>query len=274
MVLWVTKFTKRGRSDLVRVGGQRVDKAVWYYKSGEEKVGPVSHGELQGMLDQGAIEPATKVWTESLGGWQPISELEHFDMATLDEAPAVTVEKKVAYARETDEVGVRPRPWVRFWARMIDYSLFFLVLALLIGIFNVGLGALSSISGMVAIFLWTFVEAFLLCTVGVTPGKWMLKVTVRDENQQKLSFSEALNRSFSVWWLGMGAGLPIISLVTMIVAAVKLNNTGKTSWDRRRDMRVSHGDIGVVRTIVVILYFLCYAWVVSWGQMQMMNMQP
>lgn len=223
------------------------------------------------MLDQGAIEPTTKVWTESLGGWQAISDLEHFNMATLDETPTVTAEKQVEYARETDEVGVRPHPWVRFWARMIDYSLFFLVLAFLIGVFDIGLGAVGSFSGMVALFLWTFIEAFFLSTVGATPGKWMLKVTVRDDNHHRLSFSEALNRSFSVWWLGMGTGLPIISLVTMIVAAVKLNNTGKTTWDRRRDVRVFHGDIGIVRTLVVILYFLCYAWAISWGQMQMMN---
>jgi uncharacterized RDD family membrane protein YckC len=250
-----------------------VDKAVWFYMVGDDKEGPISHNELQGMLDKGDVDSSTRVWTQSQDEWLPISEVEHFNMTTLDETPTIEIQKKGSYARETDEDYIRSRPWVRFWARMIDYSLFIIVLSIFIGYFSIGLGVISSYTGMLAIFLWVFVEAFLLATVGTTPGKWFLRVSVRNENHQKLSFSGGLNRSFSVWWLGMGAGLPIISLITMIVAAVKLNSAGVTSWDRRSDLRISHGKIGIVRTLIVILFFLCYAWVVSWGQLQMMNQQ-
>ncbi|MCB1109931.1 MAG: RDD family protein [Chlamydiia bacterium] len=250
-----------------------MDKAVWYYMVGEEKEGPVSHNELQRMLDSGEVDSSTRVWTQSQQEWLPISEVEHFNMTTLDEAPTIEIEKKVSYSRETDKDYIRTRPWIRFWARMLDYSLFIIVLAFFIGYFHIGLGIFSSYTGMVAIFLWVFVEAFLLSTVGTTPGKWLLRVSVRSENHQKLSFSAALSRSFSVWWLGMGAGLPIISLITMIVAAVKLNSSGMTSWDRRGELRVFHNKVGLTRTLIVILYFLCYAWVVSWGQLQIMNHQ-
>ena len=251
-----------------------MDKAVWYYMVGEEKEGPVSHGELQKMLDRGDVESTTKVWTQSQKDWLPISEIENFNMSTLDETPTIEIQQKVDYERETDRDYIRPRPWVRFWARMVDYSFFIIVLSFFIGYFNLGLGILSSYTGMVAIFLWVFVEAFLLSIVGTTPGKWLLKVSVRDENHQKLSFSGSLNRSFSVWWLGMGAGLPIVSLITMIVAAVKLNSSGITTWDRRSELRIFHDKVGVVRTLIVILYFLCYAWVVSWGQLQIMAQTP
>lgn len=251
-----------------------MDKQVWYYKVGDEKTGPVSHQELQNKLDNGEIPHSTKIWTEEFTDWLPISEVEHFNMTTLDEAPTITIEKQGDYSRETDEDYVRPRPWVRFWARMIDYSLFIFAVGFVIGYFNLTLGSLGSFSGMIAIFLWTFVEAFLLATWGATPGKWMLKVMVRDENHQKLSFSEGMNRSFSVWWLGMGAGIPIVSLVTMIVAAIKLKNSGMTTWDRRGENKVFHGNVGVVRSIIVLLYFLCYIWMIAWGQMQMMNKTP
>ncbi|MCB1084546.1 MAG: RDD family protein [Chlamydiia bacterium] len=248
-----------------------MDKAVWYYKVGEEKTGPVSHQELQSMLDQGKVSGSTQVWTDSFEKWLPISDVEHFNMATLDETPTIVVEKPVEYARETDDEKVRPRPWVRFWARMIDYSLFMLVIGLIIGFFRLGFGTIGSFSGILAIFLWTFVEAALLCTVGTTPGKALLRITVRDKNHHKLNFSESLNRSFSVWWLGMGAGIPIISLVTMIVAAVKLSNTGMTSWDRRSEHKVFHNRVGIIRILIVILYFLCNIWVLSWGQMEAMK---
>ncbi|MCB1115511.1 MAG: RDD family protein [Chlamydiia bacterium] len=248
-----------------------MDSEVWYYKVGEEKSGPVSHRELQAMLDKGEIDPTTKVWKGDFSEWIPISDVEHFNMATLDETPTITVEKKVDYTRETDQDHVRPRPWIRFWARMIDYSLFILIIGFLIGFFNVNLGSVSSFSGMLMIFLWTFIEAFLLATWGTTPGKWFLKVWVRDEHHHKLSFSEGMSRSFSVWWLGMGAGIPIVSLITMIVAAVKLSNKGETTWDGRRKLKVFHDQVGLIRSLVVILYFLCYVWIIAWGQYQMMN---
>ncbi|MCB1107441.1 MAG: RDD family protein [Chlamydiia bacterium] len=248
-----------------------MDKGVWYYMLGEEKEGPISHKELQEKLDRGEVDPTTKIWTESQNEWLPISEVEHFNLSTLDEAPTIEVIKKVEYSRETDQEYVPPRPWVRFWARMVDYSLFFIVLSFIIAFFDIYLGTAGAYLQIIAIFLWVFVETLLLCTVGTTPGKWLLKVTVRDENHQKLSFSSSLNRSFSVWWLGMGAGVPIVSLITMIVAAVKLSNTGSTSWDKHNDFRVFHNKIGMGRTLLVILYFVCYAWFLAWGQLQMLN---
>ncbi|MCB1080632.1 MAG: RDD family protein [Chlamydiia bacterium] len=250
-----------------------MDKAVWFYMSGEGKEGPVSHHELQEMLDRGEIDLQTKVWTESLNAWLPISEVEHFNMSTLDDTPTIEIEKKVSYARETDPDYVRGRPWVRFWARMIDYSLFALILGFIVGYFRINVGFIEPIFGMTLIFVWVFVETCLIATWGTTPGKWLLRTYVRDRNHRRLSFSEALNRSFSVWWIGMGAGIPIISLITMIVAAVKLSNTGITSWDRRSEYRIFHNKVGVTRTLVVILYFLCYFWLISWGQMQLMYAQ-
>jgi len=250
-----------------------MDKAIWFYMSGEQKEGPVSHNELQEMLDQGEIDLQTKVWTESLNAWFPISEVEHFNMSAIDEIPTIVVEKKGSYSREDDRDYVRARPWVRFWARMIDYSLFTLIVGYIVVYFRLGLGPHGPFFGILIIFLWVFIETFLIATWGATPGKWILKTYVRDQNHIRLSFSDALNRSFSVWWLGMGAGIPIVSLITMVVAAVKLSNTGDTSWDRRNEYRIFHGKVGVIRTIIVIFYFLCYFWLISWGQMQLMNMQ-
>jgi uncharacterized RDD family membrane protein YckC len=242
-----------------------MDKEVWYYKMGEEKSGPLSYQELQGKLDRGEISASTEIWKEDFSEWLPISEVEHFNRATLDETPTITIEKKVDYERETDQEGVRPHPWIRFWARMIDYSLFVLVIMGFLGSFR------SPFWWMVTIFLWALIEALLMATWGATPGKWVLKIRVRDEKEEKLSFSESLNRSLSVWFLGMGGGIPIVTLVTMIVAAVKLNSRGVTIWDRRGKLRVMHRKVGIIRVLIVILYFLCYVWAVSWGQFQMMN---
>lgn len=250
-----------------------MDKAVWFYKRGEEKEGPVSHRELQELLDQGKIDASTKVWTESLGEWRPISELEHFNMPTLDDAPTIVIEKEAEYLRETGADTVRGRPWVRYWARMIDYSLFTLVIGILFGYPYLGFRPMPPFWGIPILFVWIFVETALVTLWGTTPGKWLLKTQVRDQKYQRLTFSNALNRSFSVWWMGVGAGLPIISLITMIVAGLKLSNNGVTSWDRQEKYRVCHEKIGIARCVIVVLYFLCYFWLFLWGQLLFMNLR-
>ena len=135
---------------------------------------------------------------------------------------------------------MRGRPWVRYWARMIDYSLFTLVLGFLFDYFYQGLRPIPPFGGFFILFFWIFVETVLVALWGTTPGKWILKIQVRDQKYQRLTFSNALNRSFSVWWRGVGAGIPVISLITMIVAGIKLSNNGETSWDSGKKYRICH----------------------------------
>ncbi|MGQ9617403.1 MAG: RDD family protein [Candidatus Aminicenantia bacterium] len=68
-------------------------------------------------------------------------------------------------------------------------------------------------------------------TLGIIPGKWLLRTTVRDSAGQKLTFSRALNRIFSIWLKGMGAGLPIVNPITLHIAYDKLIEEVVASWD-------------------------------------------
>jgi uncharacterized RDD family membrane protein YckC len=239
------------------------EKAVWYYKKEEKEEGPVSHLELQAMLNAGEVLPTTPVWTESLNRWAPIAEIEHFNLSSLDEMGTVGM-KRAVKTRLSEDEGVRPRPWVRFWARMIDYSLLLLLMILVSMHFRFFFAFLQPVIVLTVLFIWVFIETLLLISWGTTPGKWLLSITLRDEYQHRLKLSDALNRSFSVWWLGMGVGIPIVSFITMIVAAVKLSNTGTTSWDQRNGYQVSHGKIGLIRTLCAILYFSCYFCFMYW----------
>ncbi len=221
-------------------------------------MGPLAHKELQGMLDRGEVDESTEVWTESNPSWVPILETEHFNMSGLDVTPSEVVKGDVTYARETDDEALLPRPWVRLWARLLDYSLITLVLS-----FVFQLNFAHPLTYMFSFFIWIFVETFLMATWGSTPGKWMLKVMVRTKKGKKLKVRDSLNRAFSVWWLGMGIGLPVVVFITLIVASVKLSNTGMTSWDRRFSYRVMHGKIGALRIIITVIYFILFAWVIN-----------
>lgn len=101
------------------------------------------------------------------------------------------------------------------------------------------------------------VEACLLSTWGTTPGKWLYKITLRNQNGKKLTFSTALMRSFSVWLSGIGFCLPIISPITLIFSCYSLSKKGVTSWDRGLRCVVSHKKnnwLGLILSGWILLY--------------------
>lgn len=145
-----------------------------------------------------------------------------------------------------DEEVSQIRPWVRYWARYCDLSLFTL--------FCVLIKTPSFLFRMLTLFIWIFIEGCLLSTWGTTPGKWLLKIRLTDSEMNKLTFSEALGRSFSVWFKGLGMGFPIISLITRIIAYIKLKRNGITTWDWKGDYVVTHKRIGALRVVVTIFF--------------------
>lgn len=149
------------------------------------------------------------------------------------------------------------RPWVRFWARIFDFALATLVIVLIVAIITpLSLDMPEPLLGMVVLFVWIFIEATLLSTWGTTPGKWLLRITLRDSAGRILTNSDALYRSFLVWWRGLGIGIPIVSLITLIVAYRNLSKNGITTWDHDGNLVLSHKRIGTPRVIVTILFFI------------------
>ncbi len=158
------------------------------------------------------------------------------------------------------------RPWVRYFARQFDYFLFAFAFSFTSVIIIPSFSGLPDIVlGMLILFFWIFVEAALLASWGTTPGKWLLKRIVRTSNNQKLTFSGALSRSFSVWLTGLGAGFPIVTFITLVVAHTKLTKDRITTWDRKGGFVVSHNKIGVLRVIITVLFFVGFFVLSAWS---------
>lgn len=150
------------------------------------------------------------------------------------------------------------RPWVRYWARMFDIYLTALVFGIALGIFlprALDVPGSNILFGLAILLIWVFVESLLLSSVGVTPGKWLLKTRLVPPLGEKASFGAALSRSVKVWWRGLGIGLPIISIVTLVIARSDLKESGSTTWDKDTGFVVTHGRIGFLRTAVVVVAF-------------------
>lgn len=151
------------------------------------------------------------------------------------------------------------RPWVRYWARSFDVTLFMVLVGILVFFFAPDLltgnyGGLALELG--SLFLWVFVEALLLVTFGRTPGKWLFKTHLNLISGRPISYSDALRRSRKAWWRGMGAGIPIVSLITLVIAHNRLKKKRHTSWDGEGHFAVTHEKIGALPVIGAIAFFI------------------
>ncbi len=159
----------------------------------------------------------------------------------------------------------RSSPWRRLWARMFDYLFFILILQVLTRIFPLNLTSLHPYFFIAILFFWIFIETALIKTIKTTPGKWLLSMQVINKQGQGLSFRDSFHRSLSVWWLGLAAGVPIICLISMIVAAVKLSHLRVCSWDKGEGYQVVIGKLRTIKIVFFILILLCYSWFISFN---------
>jgi len=149
------------------------------------------------------------------------------------------------------------RPWVRLWARYIDLCLAGLVCGLIWEMIGPPVNTKYVVTEMLYAFLWVPIEAILLSTWGTTPGKWLLRTTLRDSTGNKLKFSAALSRSLYVWAWGLGIGFAYATWVAGLFAYLDLQNKGVTRWDREGGFRISHGEIGMHRGIAMFVLIGC-----------------
>jgi serine/threonine protein kinase/uncharacterized RDD family membrane protein YckC len=155
-------------------------------------------------------------------------------------------------------------PWRRYFAKTVDccllgLSLIFL-LSIFVGIFmpSIAQEYVSALNnqisaGIILMLLFIPAEAILLSTVGNTPAKWLFGISIRSSNGSKLTFGQAIERSFRAGMQGMGLGIPLIAFFTQWFAYRRLSSTGSTLWDTSVGAKVYHKDWGAGRTIICVI---------------------
>jgi hypothetical protein len=177
-----------------------------------------------------------------------------------------------------------PKPWQRLVARLFDYAIWGLVMALLLSELR-GLGlepeSISYWLGhpLVAPILitgtWVPIEALLIASVGTTPGKWLfgvfLQFSISDayaRRDTRAQLGRALRRSFRVWWEGIACGFPLLAPVLIAVAYEKIAQNQETDWDFAQDVLVTHGPPGVLNMVTGVCGLAAMLWLygVAWHQ--------
>jgi len=177
-----------------------------------------------------------------------------------------------------------PRPWQRLAARMFDYALCGLALALLLSELR-GHDLIPEtaaywlghplVAPILITGIWVPLEALLIAALSTTPGKWLFSVflqfSISDayaRRDTRAQLERALSRSFRVWWEGVACGIPFLAPVLVAVAYEKLAQNQETDWDFAHDVLVTHGPPGVLNTVTGVCGLAAMLWLygVAWHQ--------
>ena len=159
-----------------------------------------------------------------------------------------------------------PRPWIRYWARFVDSFLAGLTFSFLGAVFGVPVSKWNTyLVGLAGIYLWTPFEAAFLSSSRTTPGKYLFNIRISDESGDRLQYGTCLRRALLVLVKGLGLGIPIVPLFTQIIAYVRLQGQGITSWDSDCGAIVQHGDIGGGRVLAIVATFVLMLFLIGLG---------
>lgn len=156
-------------------------------------------------------------------------------------------------------------PWRRWLAKQVDVLILglgglflFAFVAEAVAPGAVSYEALDNVvlSSLIVSFFWVLAETIVLPLVGTTPGRLVFGIRLRRIDGGKLTLLQAFGRSFLVFLVGMGGGIPFVALFTQYSAYSRLRDQGKTSWDESQGCEVIHSRWGPVRTIFAVMVSL------------------
>jgi hypothetical protein len=177
-----------------------------------------------------------------------------------------------------------PRPWNRLAARLFDYAIWGLVLALLLSTLHGG-GAVSDetafwighplFAPILITISWIPVEALLIAALQQTPGKWLfgvyLQFSISDayaRRDVRAQLRRALRRAFRVWWEGVACGFPLVAPILIAVSYEKVAQNGETDWDFAEDCLVTHSPPGALNMMTGVVGLAAMLWLygVAWHE--------
>ena len=187
--------------------------------------------------------------------------------AILREVTSYSALQPEAYLHsfESDKTAERrdiaePHPWRRYFARAIDLTLVglmvsFVQFVLLHRNYTTVSRWEDVVCALIGWGLLLLLEPLLLARFGTTAGKWCMGITVTRPDGERLSYSEALNRTALVWFYGAGLGLPLVELVCSYLSYRRYTRGEELAWEEGSVERFDGRGTGKM----VLLFMVCWA---------------
>ncbi|MCE9520568.1 MAG: RDD family protein [Verrucomicrobia bacterium] len=246
----------------------------YFISNAGERTGPHSQFNVIERIRDGTLKGEELAWHMGLPEWKPLRDLHEF-ADYWKPTPEIIAEAE--HVRQVARIALdTPQPWLRFWARIMDYFWFSMLFSLLMNLLlpqasawieaareNLMLG--QPITQAQTIFLILFppamfllfvpLEAYWLSRRGTTPGKALLRIQIRRLDGTLPTFHQALLRSLLVLMKGTFFFLffPFPQLFIMSWCRIRLVQLGTTSWDEQTGLRVEHGEPEPWRYVIVAI---------------------
>lgn len=270
-----------------------------YWIQDHEKKGPLPEVEVISMLEAGLIPENARAWHAGCAEWVRIHDLpvlkEMFaireeeeelrkpgkdvpendaEISGAEPVDGESVTEEAEKKPEEDVVLVVPYPYVRFLGRMADVMMHMTLYLAVLRLLGLGFSP-DFLPGSYEALLYlclplVLIEAAFVATLGTTPGKAMLGVSVRDYLGHRLSFSTAFRRSLFVMVLGLGCFAPSLMVLALFFSWWWVRRFGFTPWDRKLGTTDVLNDSLTLRKVVMtlVLIILClqimYVLLIPW----------
>lgn len=223
---------------------------IWIIRDGV-KQGPIRDFEVRGKIESGEWPADTPAWHEGLDGWRPLVEIPLF---TREFERPVEVRRTAEPSRSAatpPPLPEGPHMVRRFWARWFDLYLFSGIWWF--GMWSVGrdIGGILDNPWIILLMYvpWFVLEAILLHRYGATPGKWLLGISVVNDNGTRMTLAESTRRAARVLFLGVGFGWGILALICQIMAVFTTRRIGRPLWDHAGGHRLETTPLHPLRLV-------------------------
>ncbi|NLC44757.1 MAG: MerR family transcriptional regulator [Clostridiales bacterium] len=155
----------------------------------------------------------------------------------LDDINRAAKESNSSYfSVKGDELSQAHYPWRRFLARILDITIYnILWSSILVFVFHTNLIARGNFGSMFDTFMglaiMLFLEPVWLNLFGTTAGKAIFGLRIENSGGGRISYSEGLERTWSVIGLGYGYNIPIYSLYRLWKSYKMCNDGEALPWD-------------------------------------------
>ena len=159
---------------------------------------------------------------------------------------------------------VAATPWSRYWARTVDFCLWLipaeiiLYLVLPASVWNfLQLDEARFFDHFASVPIVLLLDALCMAQFGQTPGKAILGIRLMQLDGTRLNLAKAIRRDLSLFVRGLGLGIPLFALFTLIWSFIKVNGGDQTSWDRKYLTTVIRDGACFERTAIVAFLAFC-----------------
>ena len=254
------------------------DELIWFYLLDGKSLGPCSKSQLIKLAFDNSITKETLIWSSiQKEKWIPLK-----DVFNLKEELPPPLPKSNTYSKSVntkisklfDEASnyetELQHPWRRFFARALDNIINGSIMWLSIGIILVTIAPINAktfitfiidpenkfLNILPTLFLLQFFNSIFIGFTGSSLGKWFFGVRVLDQFGRCIGYRLALKREFLVWLYGLGIGIPLVMIFTLLRQKSNLEKNKILSWDKSLNLQIKYRKTGTLQNILSILGFI------------------